>query len=1165
MAGKFSIDSIRVAFEANNLIRAGFGGKVGLPVNQSDDGNNKRKFLGYSAVISANSEYVLRVTTLDEMDFDVWKAKVFLQPNSWVQISGNSTTFKPEAMLHGKMGIVALATDENPGRDASKAPVADFQGITFRSLHLTVDNPYIDAEYLGYEGEVRLGNFPVSIYNIAMVKDQSTNRVGIGLGLKVNLHENEFSGNAGFKIWGKLNTDRELTSWKYSSLEIGEIAISAKIKEVIKLDGSVKFLDDHPVYGDGFMGHIKCVVEKGLGPDPITVEVNATFGKTTFRYWYVDGLADLGTGIGGAVKIQGFGGGAYYRMKKEGFSTSFSATGAKYVPDENSGLGIKAAVIFSVGSKKIVKGEASFEAAFNKSGGLRYLGLFGYAKFMGDIPGLENVADFAKKKFEAVETKLNSLNIEALNNMKIMQPSNAAKESYPTTERPGQNGLAAYIGIQYDFEAKSLHATFDMYVNAAKGLITGAASENRAGWAVFHVDPKEWYLHVGTPTDRLGMKIGIGKFNLKTGSYLMAGYNMPKFPDPPSGVVSALRNAGIDYENNINKGDVEGGRGIAFGTSLELATGDVRFLFFYANFAAGLGFDVMIKDWGNAHCAGSSEQIGINGWYAQGQAYAYLQGELGVKIKILFVKKNISIIKGSAAALLQAKLPNPTWVGGYMGFSVNILGGAIKGRFNFKFSFGSDCEIVRDENISEYEDLEFISNITPDDQASNVSVLAAPQVKFTIKPGATLDAPREDGSGNDVFMPMLEAFKLYEGSTEVAGSTSFNTGGDLLTFKPDAVLKSKTSYKAVARISIRQLINGYWVPITENGQAVEQIKEATFTTGDAPDSIPYTLLDKLYPFFNQRNLYKNENNKGVISLKSDFHEFFEKFGRWKIRVEDLSGNMVTTVDATHNGSTVYNFTVPTGLQSNTTYRMKLMGEQPLKPTSDVNKPGLVLTFTTSRFNTLAAKIQSLHVNQAIVEKVSSDVINLQAAVDKYEGFELYEITGTQYTGNKGMIEGEADLTDDVYYQNLIKPVVYPNIPLTGDDKTFRIEGTEALLYGLPPTKAITPAWFYINMLQSKEYNEVLNMRMPFVHNTNKYINLQFLEYRKKIIATYLGASYGFWVDRTKYIQIAEPFRKLCNEGFPFMLKGKYKVRFTLVQLDGTRGTTSEFVYENPIE
>lgn len=1177
---KFSLDSIRLAFEANNLIRAGFGGKIGLPVNKGDDPDDKRKYLAYSAVISASSEYILRVTTLDEMDFDVWKAKVFLQPNSWVQITGNSTSFKPEAMLHGKMGIVATATDENPTRDASKPPVADFQGITFRSLHITTEVPYIEAEYFGYEGEVRLGNFPVSIYNIAMVKDQSTNEIGLGLGLKVNLHENEFSGNTSFSILGKLEEGEGLASWSYSKLKIGEIAINARVKEVIRLEGRVKFMDDDPVYGDGFDGHIKAVIEKGLGPDSVTVEVNATFGRTTFRYWYIDGLVDFGTGIGGAVKIQGFGGGAYYRMKKEGYGTGFSPTGVKYVPDETAGLGLKAAVIFSVGSKKLVKGEASFEIAFNSGGGVRYIGLFGYAKFMGDIPGLNNVTDFVKDKFQAVEEKLNSVNLgtDAVNNLKIMQPSQAAQKTYPTTERPGQTGLAAYIGIQYDFNAKSLHATFDMYVYAAKGLIRGAGDGNRAGWAVFHVDPQEWYLHIGTPTDRLGMKIGIGNFNLRTGSYLMAGYRMPKFPAPPYGVIDGLRKAGLEYNSNINSGDVEGGRGFAFGSSLEVSTGDVRFLFFYANFAAGLGFDVMIKDWGDAHCANNpGERIGIDGWYAQGQAYAYLQGELGVKIKILFIKKNISIIKGSAAALLQAKLPNPTWVGGAMGFSVNILGGLIKGRFNFKFSFGDDCEIVRDPEAKEFDEFTVVANITPDDGATNVSVLSKVQVKFNIPPGKTLEAPREDGSGNDVFSPMLESFKLYEGTNEVAGNTSFNVAGDVLTMIPAAVLKSNTTYKVVTRVSIRQLVNNNWVPLSENGQVAIEEKEVTFTTGSVPETLPVEIIEDMYPFFNMKNLYTDENNKGLIELDRSFPDFFRKFGVWKMHLEDLNGNLISKVDVSHNADNRFIYTVPAGLQPSSTYKLKLMGEQPIEG-ADPTKPQLEFTFSTSRFKTLAAKFQSIRTTQTYVTKVSSDVIDMQAAVAPYEGFELYEITGTRYTdkftNGMGMIQGEADVTDDVYYQNILKPMMYWSIPLQSippvtDPPTppieFAVAPGEATKYGIPPLKAMTPAWYYVNMLQSKEYNDVLKTRMPFVHNTNKYFNLQFLNLRVKVINTYLRPGYGLWVDRNDYGIIPPEFRRLCNEGFPFLLKGQYKVHFSLVQWDGTKSASSEFTYENPIE
>lgn len=1177
---KFSLDSIRLTFEANNLMRAGFGGKIGLPVNKGDDvsgSNNKRKYLAYSAVISASSDYILRVTTLDEIDFDVWKAKVFLLPNSWVQITGNSTSFKPEAMLHGRMGIVAAATDEKPNRDPGKNPVADFKGITFRSLHLTTEAPYIDAEYFGYEGEVKLGSFPVSIYNIAMVKDKVTNEVGIGLGLKVNLHEQEFSGNASFTIYGKLQEGEGLTSWSYSRLKIGEIAINARIKEVLRLEGRVKFLDDDPVYGDGFDGHIKLVVEKGLGPDSVTVEVNAIFGKTTFRYWYIDGLVDFGTGIGGAVKITGFGGGAYYRMKKEGFGTTFTPTGVKYVPDSTAGLGLKAAVLFSVGAKKMVKGEASFEIAFNRGGGVRYIGIFGYAKFMGDLPGMDKVTDFVKGKFEQVEKKLTSVTGDALNNLKIMQPSNAAKETYPVDDKnkPGQTGLSAYIGIQYDFDAKSLHATFDMYVNA--GLIRGAGEGNRAGWAVFHVDPKEWYLHVGTPTDRLGMKIGIGNFNLTTGSYLMAGHRMPKFPDPPSGVIEGLRKAGLEYSSNINSGDVEGGRGFAFGASLALATGDVRFLFFYANFNAGLGFDVMIKDWGNAYCANRpGERIGIDGWYAQGQAYAYLQGELGVKIKILFVKKNISIIKGSAAALLQAKLPNPTWVGGAMGFSVNILGGMIKGRFNFKFSFGDDCEVVRDPEAKEFDEFTVVSNITPSDGTTNVSVLTKIQVKFNIPPGKTMEAPREDGSGNDIFSPVLESFKLYEGSNEVAGNTSFNVAGDVLTMTPTAVLKASTTYKVVTRVTIRQLVNGYWVPLSENGQTALEEKVATFTTGAVPETLPVEIIDDMYPFFNMKNLYKDENNKGIIKLDRSFPDFFRKFGVWKMHLEDMNGTLITKVDVAHNTDNQFTYTVPQGMQTSGVYRLKLMGEQPT-PGADPSKPQLEFTISTSRFNTLAAKFQSLRTTQTFVTKVSSDVIDMQAAVAPYEGFELYEITGTQYTGftgGMGMIQGEADVIDDVYYQNILKPTMYWSIPLKSippvtnpptPEKVFEVTPGEATKYGTPPLKAFTPVWYYVNMLQSKEYNDVLKTRMPFVHNTNKYFNLQFLSLRLKVINTYLRQSYGFWVDRNDYGSIPAEFRKLCTEGFPFLLKGQYKAKFSLVQWDGTRSALSEFTYENPIE
>ena len=75
---------------------------------------------------------------------------------------------------------------------------------------------------------------------------------------------------------------------------------------------------------------------------------------------------------------------------------------------------------------------------------------------------------------------------------------------------------------------------------------------------------------------------------------------------------------------------------------------DVGFL--YASFDAGFGSDLMLKNYGNAHCKGRSGELGINGWYANGQTYVYLQGELGIKIKLFFIRKRIPILSAGGSS-----------------------------------------------------------------------------------------------------------------------------------------------------------------------------------------------------------------------------------------------------------------------------------------------------------------------------------------------------------------------------------------------------------------------------------------------------------------------------------------------------------------------------------
>nr|HPI00496.1 hypothetical protein [Chitinophagaceae bacterium] len=385
-------------------------------------------------------------------------------------------------------------------------------------------------------------------------------------------------------------------------------------------------------------------------------------------YWFVDARATLPGGIPVVppLTINGIGGGAYYHVKKNGDDamTIGKTTFPNYIPDEKTGLGLRAAVMFNAVSNEVLNGEASLEIAFNNSGGLNYIGLFGYAKFLGKLPFEEDL-NHINNTFNTINRE-NAKASSSLETDKQNNPTQAASKILPMPSQ-AQSGLTACLGIQYDFKQSSFHANFDVYVNVIGGLIKGVGANNRAGGAVIHIAPGEWYVHMGTPNNRIGLQMGIGSINVKTESYFMTGSSIPGSPPPPQQVADILGVSmhELDYMRDLNAlGD---GRGFAFGSSLSVNTGDITFLILYANFQAGLGFDIMLKEYKDRYCKGSSSPMGINGWYANGQAYAYLQGELGVKVRLWFIKARIPIIKGAAAALLQAKLPNPSWFRGYLG------------------------------------------------------------------------------------------------------------------------------------------------------------------------------------------------------------------------------------------------------------------------------------------------------------------------------------------------------------------------------------------------------------------------------------------------------------------------------------------------------------------
>jgi len=1172
---RFSVDAFSLALEANRLTAAGFSGMIGLPVAE-------KSTLGYDALITADNEYLLRVKPVNAFKFDVFRAEATLLPNSYVSLRVVGGKFKPEALLHGSLNVAARIDGASP-EDSTGKKIAEFKGIEFRSLHLKTEAPRFTAEYFGYRGELKMMNFPVSVDRIGV--RISEKEVALGLDLKLTLGDNMFAGSTRLELVGALREKQEGSegepsqSWRYQKMKLSSIAVDAKIAETFTLKAQLTLLNNDPTYGDGFAGNVDLTFDKGM--QGLNVKARAMFGRTAFRYWYVDGQVKLpgnGLPVFAPMNLTGFGGGVAYRMKRDGADLLSSPTGCRYVPDENSGMGVKAAVLFNVANDAAINGEASFEIAFNRTGGVNFIGFYGFAKFVGKIPGTEDIDKFVKGKFKKMAeleqgfVKDNPALAKTLENLKQYDPNKAATQVFPPSETPGEVGFSAAMGIQYDFTQSSLHATFDLYVNAV--AVRGTASGNRAGWAVLHIDPREWYVHLGTPTDRLGLKMGIGPISVETGSYLMMGSRIPGSPPPPREVADILGvdTGQLDYMRDLNAlGD---GRGFAFGSSLRVATGDLTFLVLYANFQAGLGFDIMLKDYRDTQCKGRSGQIGMDGWYANGQAYVYLQGELGVKVNLWFLKTKIPIIKGAAAALMQAKLPNPTFVKGYLGVQFNLLGGLVKGKCRFKMTIGEECELVVPGGSP--VEMRMISDLTPKNNSNDVDVFAAPQAAFNMRVGVPFEV--EDDQGPKTFRIQLNSFSVLDNQQLVEGKLEWTGNQDRVSFLSKEVLPPNKSLKAVVKVGFEQLQNGRWSVVYTSGQKAEETMEVAFKTGTAPTVIPLQNVEFAYPVVDQKFFLKDESQTGMVQLKRGQSYLFSGDFKHEVHIIQTdgskqavpftysSGNNRLTYRlaelATQQAYSVRIVTMPkagSGLADPTTDERQSVGNDQDVITvakakanevvrDDVGKSLLDYSFATSRYPTFAQKMAGNPQRDHSWQKVSSTIINLLYELNVTEPFEPIELVGSTYSAGRPLVQGAATLTD-AFYQNAMYPVLYQRYPLAGN---ILVTNRDPAVYGTPPAKALPIFSSYLTEVENGHYTGYASRYFPFVYALPQVYQEDFYNLQNQLVNRFVGtptlAQYG----------------SIVNNICPSFSAGTYTVKFQYVLPDGTPGSGVSFDYLHTI-
>ncbi|MBK8841962.1 MAG: hypothetical protein IPO33_03530 [Saprospiraceae bacterium] len=186
---------------------------------------------------------------------------------------------------------------------------------------------------------------------------------------------------------------------------------------------------------------------------------------------------------------------------------------------------------------------------------------------------------------------------------------------------------------------------------------------------------------------QLTESIKLGNIN----AYFMVGTQMPTIPT----LVEIFDQEGYDLPNELRniagRSFISGDRGVAFGARLSIPKKTYKFLMFSSSIQAMAGFDASMMYVDQNVSCGSNGTFGMNNWYMQGQAYGAFKGSLSMRINLLFYSGTVKIAELEAGAALQAKLPNPTWMMGFIYGRYSVLGGRIKGRFSFKVEMGEQC------------------------------------------------------------------------------------------------------------------------------------------------------------------------------------------------------------------------------------------------------------------------------------------------------------------------------------------------------------------------------------------------------------------------------------------------------------------------------------------
>ncbi|NOQ25700.1 MAG: hypothetical protein GQ564_10105 [Bacteroidales bacterium] len=836
-----SVNDFLLSILKNDLSGFGFGGDLNIPPL----GNSS--LLPYMATFNPGTqEYSFAVNVSGDYDFPVLMSTLSLNETSTIEVMFKDADVYPTLNATGKISINASLSKSDSTKKFS------LPDVTFENLKISREEPYVEIGAIGVSGDLtspKIAGFELSISDIRSFSNNSGSGLAFDAGVKLN---DMFGGEAGLQLYG------DYAAWKFDRVGVDKIMVDFKSK-AFSIKGGVMFKNGDEIYGSGFRGEVAFSLIDKLNLDAVAV-----FGKKDdYRYFLTDVFLELSPSSGiiipPALSFYGFGGGFYKRMQQS-YDTNIdsefgkSLSGINYVPDKEVGMGLMAATKFGlVGSSSTFNAKVSFEMQFNQYGGLNFIQFRGDAAFMDSPEKWGKLADNINDKVKKLEEAGGKLKLSAKSDLKV-------------PENKSGGFLTASMNIKFDIANSIFSADLSAYLNA--GFVKGVGPNDRMGWASAYFSQDKWYTYIGTPSDRIGVEVlGLARLD----GYFMVGDDIPELPLPPQKVLQNFSQEKQDQLSQRTEGAQATGSGLAFGLSLGVEF-EATLPPFYAKIGAGLGSEFLLKNYGSsAYCLGGNSTLGINGWYARAQAWAWVEADIGMEAKIFSKTRKFSILDMSASALLAGAGPNPFYFTGAVGGRFSVLGGLVSGQCDFDFEIGEEC-IIRGGNPF---GADVIAQLTPDSGEDDVNVFASPQAVFNIPVGLEMEIDEE---GHKVFYKIsLEEFKVYYKETNQAleGYKQLGDDGKLYMLDPSEPFESQKDMVVFAKVGFKRKLNGSWIDVKGNdGSPFYEIKEAEFKSGDRPKEILPEHVKFSYPVAMQYNYYPNEHESGYIFVTENYSYLF---------------------------------------------------------------------------------------------------------------------------------------------------------------------------------------------------------------------------------------------------------------------------------------------------